>query len=91
MINQLPTCSAEHAPVAPETAPECACTHPKGDAITCIAEQHHMSRFNAMLVFGRGDIDRYPGQCTCPCHRDVAYRSVGEVLSESGKKKARAK
>lgn len=61
---------------------ECPCTHP--DALTCIAEQHHMSRFNAMLIFGRGDIDRYPGQCTCPCHRRAEYR-VSEKNRNTGK------
>lgn len=72
-------------------APECACTHPNGDAITCIAKQYHMSRFNAMLTFAHGDIERYPGQCTCPCHRGAPYRSVTQALSAGGKKARQAR
>lgn len=85
-ISMIPTITVAIDKADP--ARECNCEHT--DAITCIATREHMSRFNAMLTFARGDIDRYPGQCTCPCHRSVAYRSVTEVLSADGKK-ARAK
>src|SRR5690348_14658789 len=83
----IPTITINTAP-APE--PECICTHPHGDAITCIAEQNGMSRFNAMLTFAHGDIERYPGQCPCPCHR-AEYRSAVTVQREGAKKARRAK
>ena len=71
-------------------APECDCPSPNGDAITCLAESLHTTRFNAMLLKAKGDIDHYPEQCTCPCHRDVQYRSTESVRRE-GIKKARAR
>jgi len=43
------------------------CKH--DDALTCLAMEKGMSRFNAMVTFGEGDIDKNPGMCTCPCHR----------------------
>lgn len=52
------------------------CEH--SDAITCIARQHNMSRFNAMLTFSPSDIDRFPGSCSCPCHRDAQRHQVDE-------------
>ena len=42
----------------------CECVH--SDALTCLAMQHGMSRFNAMIVFGEPNV---PGHCDCACHR----------------------
>lgn len=42
----------------------CDCTHP--DALTCLAEKHQTTRFNAMILFGKAG--EY-GRCTCACHR----------------------
>lgn len=65
-------------------AADCDCPKPNGDALTCIAEQYHLSRFNAALIHG---------MCSCPCHRGAArqapaknreaYKNFGkrEVLS----------
>lgn len=39
------------------------------NAITCIAEKEHISRFEAMLMYIVGDIDTQFGGCSCPCHR----------------------
>lgn len=65
---------------------ECACTHP--DALTCLAEHLHTTRFNALLLRGHGDIDAgLGGYCTCPCHRGAQYRT--DVRSAGRKKKAR--
>lgn len=58
----------------PATSIECECVHP--DALTCIAEQHHMSRFNASLVFATG-CERN-GRCACYCHRDAKGQPVSE-------------
>ena len=44
----------------------CECVH--YDALTCIAETHHMTRFNASLVFATSG--ERNGRCTCPCHLD---------------------
>lgn len=51
----------------------CECVHP--DALTCLAQQHHTTRFNAMIVFGQPN---KPGECTCACHRDKHNQSVNE-------------
>lgn len=67
--------------IVEDAHPQCAtngCQH--HDAITCIARQHGMSRFNAMLTFGTGDIDRFPGACSCPCHRDAHHHQVSEQV-----------
>lgn len=52
---------------------ECRCTH--ADAITCLAQSLRTTRFNAMLLKGKGDIDAgLGGYCTCPCHRGAAHQ-----------------
>ena len=50
---------------------ERGCSH--YNALTCIAEQEHTSRFNAMIVFANGDEN---GGCSCPCHHDAYHRPV---------------
>lgn len=59
--------------------PHCRCSH--FNWVTCLAKQEGMSRFNAMIVFGHGDIDKQQyGKCTCPCHRDANDQQVSETV-----------
>ena len=52
-------------PIKPlPSSPICECVH--SDALTCLAQQHQMSRFNAMITYGEPNV---PGYCTCACHR----------------------
>lgn len=67
----------------PATTIECECVH--HDALTCITETNHMSRFNASIVFATGG--ERNGRCPCYCHRDAA----GQPVSEQDWRRARAK
>lgn len=67
----------------PATTVECECVH--HDALTCIAETNHTSRFNASIVFSTG-CERN-GHCACLCHR----HAQGHQVSEQDWQRARAK
>lgn len=64
LIRGAPPITLTLNPVLP-----CGCTH--HNALTCIAEHEHTTRFNAMMTYANGDED---GGCMCPCHRDQATR-----------------
>lgn len=62
---------------------QCACVH--HNALTCIAMQHNMSRFNASIVFAGRSTQRV-GRCTCRCHSDA---TTGQPITEQAWRDAR--
>jgi hypothetical protein len=59
----------------PTSTPLCGCTH--HNWLTCIAEQEHMSRFNASIVFAT-TTKELNGRCQCLCHQDAQGQQVSE-------------
>lgn len=56
-------------------APLCDCTH--HNWLTCWAEKHHTSRFNAMFITTTRTV-HLSGHCDCPCHQDANKQQVSE-------------
>lgn len=54
----------------------CDCVH--HDALACIAEQHHTTRFNASLLFST--TGERNGRCICKCHIDAHGQPVSEQV-----------
>lgn len=77
----------------PTSTPLCGCVH--FNALTCLAETEHMSRFNALLVFSTTTMT-LNGRCQCLCHRDAQGQQVSEQawqrqVTQDNRKIARAR